>query len=122
MPKLVRCGDALAIRIVERQFPNNQKKEGCGLGLRCEETQWCLKRARYFNISTFRTGAQLEARMKYLQDEYKRLKDHNYRSGNNRETFDYFDEIDAVLGCKPNIAPKRVFECGFSEDASSSSV
>ena len=60
--------------------------------------------------------------MKYLQDEYKRVKDHNSRSGNNREIFDYFDEIDAVLGCKPNIAPKRVFECGFSEDASSSSV
>ena len=50
------------------------------------------------------------------------MKDHNSRSGNNRKTFDYFDEIDAVLGCKPNIAPKRVFECGFSEDASSSSV
>ena len=50
------------------------------------------------------------------------MKDHNSRSGNNRETFDYFDEIDAVLGCKPNIAPKCVFECGFSEDASSSSV
>ena len=60
--------------------------------------------------------------MKYLQDEYKRVKDHNSRSGNNRETFDYFDEIDAVLGCKPNIAPKCVFECGFSEDASSTSV
>ena len=60
--------------------------------------------------------------MKYLQDEYKRVKDRNSRSGSNRETFDYFDEIDAVLGCKPNIAPKRVFEGGFLEDASSSSV
>ena len=73
-------------------------------------------------ISTFRTGAQCKARMKYLPDKYKRVKDHNSRSGNNRETFNYSDEIDAVLGCKPNFAPKRVFECGFSEDASSSSM
>ena len=72
-------------------------------------------------ISTFRTGVQCKAQMKYLEDEYKRVKDHNSRSGNNRETFGYFDEIDAVLGCKAKIAPKRVFERGFSEDVSSSS-
>ena len=74
------------------------------------------------NWSDAETRFLLEARMKYLQDEYKRVKDHNSRSGNNRETFDYFYEINAVLGCKPNIAPKRVFECGFLEDASSSSM
>ena len=79
-------------------------------------------RNRCPNWSDAETRFLLEARMKYLQDEYKRMKDHNSRSGNNRETFDYFYEINAVLGCKPNIAPKRVFECGFLEDASSSSM
>ena len=69
-------------------------------------------------ISRFRTGTQCKARIKYLQDEYKRVKDHNSRSGNNRETFEYYEEIDVVLGCKPNITPKSVLECGLAEDTS----
>ena len=36
-------------------------------------------------ISSFRTGVQCKARIKYLQDEYKRVKDHNSRSRNDRE-------------------------------------
>ncbi|KAJ7369649.1 hypothetical protein OS493_037332, partial [Desmophyllum pertusum] len=67
-------------------------------------------------MSIFRTGAQCKARLKYLQDEYKRVKDHNSRSGNNRETFEYFDEMDEVLGCRPNITPKSVVECGLDDD------
>ena len=47
-------------------------------------------------ISSFRTGVQCKARIKYLQDEYKRVKDHNSRSGNDQETFEYFEEIDEV--------------------------
>ena len=100
-------------------FPISKRRNGAAWDSIAKKLNGVLKEQ---GISTFRTGAQCKARMKYLQDEYKRVKDHNSRSGNNRETFDYFDEIDAVLGCKPNIAPKRVFECGFSEDASSSSV
>ena len=61
-------------------------------------------------ISSFRTGVRCKARIKYLQDEYKRVKDHNSRSRNDRETFEYFEEIDEVLGCKPNITPKRVLD------------
>ena len=70
-------------------------------------------------ISSFRTGVQCKARIKYLQDEYKRVKDHNSRSGNDRVTFEYFEEIDEVLGCKPNITPKRVLECGLAADVTS---
>ena len=47
------------------------------------------------------------------------MKDHNSRSGNDRETFEYFEEIDEVLGCKPNITPKRVLECGLAADNTS---
>ena len=47
------------------------------------------------------------------------MKDHNSRSGNDRETFEYFEEIDEVLGCKPNITPKRVLECGLAADDTS---
>ena len=70
-------------------------------------------------ISIFRTGVQCKARIKYLQDEYKRVKDHNSPSGNDRETFEYFEEIDEVLGCKLNITPKRVLECGLAADDTS---
>ena len=70
-------------------------------------------------ISSFRTGVHCKSRIKYLQDEYKRVKDHNSRSGNDRETFEYFEEIDEVLGCKPNIAPKRILECGLAADDTS---
>lgn len=54
--------------------------------------------------------------MRYLQDEYKRVKDHNSRTGNDRETFEYLEQINKVLSCKPNITPKRVLECGLAID------
>ena len=48
-------------------------------------------------IPSYRTATQCKARIKYLLDEYKRVKDHNSRSGNNWESFEYYDEIDEVL-------------------------
>ena len=59
-------------------------------------------------IPSYRTGTQCKARIKYLQEEYKRVKDHNSRSGNNRESFEYYDEIDKILGSKPKITPKKL--------------
>ena len=47
------------------------------------------------------------------------MKDHNSRCGNDRETFEYLEEVDEVLGCKPNITPKRVLECGLAADDTS---
>ena len=99
-------------------FPISKRRKGVAWDSVAKKLNGVLKEQ---GISTFRTGVQCKAQMKYLEDEYKRVKDHNSRSGNNRETFGYFDEIDAVLGCKAKIAPKRVFERGFSEDVSSSS-
>ena len=66
-------------------------------------------------IASFRTGAQCKGRVKYLEEEYKKVKDHNSRSGNdnNQDSFDYFDELNDVLGCKPNIAPRHVVESGL---------
>ena len=73
-------------------------------------------------IPSYRTGTQCKSRIKYLQDEYKRVKDHNSRSGNNRESFEYYDEIDEVLGSKPNITPKEAVECGLAEDTNATAV
>ena len=67
-------------------------------------------------IPSYRTGTQCKARIKYLQDEY------NSRSGNNRESFEYYDEIDEVLGSKPNITPKEAVGCGLAEDTNVTAV
>ena len=63
-----------------------------------------------------------EALLEYLQDKDKQVKDHNSRSGNTRESFEYFDEMDEVLGSKPNIMPKEVGECGLAGDANVTGV
>lgn len=69
--------------------------------------------------SNFRTGQQCKSRFKALEDEYKRIKDHNSRSGNDHETFDYYEELDVLLGCQHNIKPRLVIESGLGETASS---
>ncbi len=67
-------------------------------------------------LTTVRTASQCKAKIKNLEDEYKRVKDHNNKSGNNRETFTYYEELNEILGCRAKITPKTVIECGF-EDA-----
>ena len=68
-------------------------------------------------LSSFRTGSQCKSKIKNLEDEFKRVKDHNNKSGNNRESFAYFDDMNEVLGCRPKISPKIVVECGFEESS-----
>ena len=67
-------------------------------------------------LTTVCTASQCKGKIKNLEDEYKRVKDHNSKSGNNRETFTYYEELNEILGCRPKITPKTVIECGF-EDA-----
>jgi len=70
------------------------------------------------NLSCIHTAQQCKAKIKNLGDDYKRVKDHNNKSGNERITFPYFDDLNDVLGCKPRITPKKVAECGFDEQSS----
>ncbi|KAK3741556.1 hypothetical protein QZH41_002939 [Actinostola sp. cb2023] len=70
--------------------------------------------------NTYRNGAQCKARMKHLVYEYKKDKDHNGRSGHNRETYEYYEELDSVLGYKPNISPRCVVDCGLAESGDES--
>ena len=72
-------------------------------------------------IPCYCTGTQCKVCIKYLQDQYKWVKDHNSQSGNNWEWFEYYDEIYEVLGSKPNITPKDV-KCGLAEDANTTTV
>ena len=68
-------------------------------------------------ITTFRTGAQCKGCLKYvyLEQEYKKVRNQNNRSGNNnnQDCFDYFEKLNDVLVCKPNIVPRYVVESGL---------
>ena len=67
-------------------------------------------------LTSIRTASQCKAKMKNLEDEYKRVKDHNNRSGNDRETFTYYEDLNEKLGRRAKITPKTVVECGFEDN------
>ena len=69
-------------------------------------------------LASIRTAAQCKSKIKNLEDEFKRVKDHNSKSGNDRESFTYFEELNEILGCRAKITPKTVVECGFIDDNS----
>ncbi|XP_044180033.1 uncharacterized protein LOC122961480 [Acropora millepora] len=69
-------------------------------------------------LTSIRTAAQCKAKIKNLEDEYKRVKDHNSKSGNDRESFAYYEELNEILGCRAKITPKTIVECGFIDDNS----
>ena len=48
---------------------------------------------------------QVESRWRTMTKQYKAVVDHNSTSGNERKTYKYYNEIDEILGCKPNIVP-----------------
>ena len=75
------------------------------------------KLLREQGIASIRAGNQCKAKIKNLEDEYKRVKDHNNKSGNDRETFAYYEELNKILGCRPKITPNSVIECGFEDDS-----
>jgi len=70
------------------------------------------------NLPCIHTAQQCKAKIKNLEDDCKRVNDHNNKSRNEHITFPYFDHLNDVLGCKPRITPKKVVECGFDEQAS----
>lgn len=74
------------------------------------------KQLKEHGINSFRSGPQCKARIKALEDSYKKVKDHNNRSGNDDKTCEYYEELNEVLGCKPNITPKSTVNCGLSDD------
>ena len=57
-----------------------------------------------------RDREQCKTKIKNLKKAYMNVKDHNKRSGNNKVTCPYYDEIDAVLGHRPASAPSRVLD------------
>ena len=59
-------------------------------------------------LSFKRTAVQCREKLKKLKSEYRRAKDHNNRSGRGRTICTYFNQLDAILGCRPASAPNSV--------------
>ncbi|KTF71819.1 hypothetical protein cypCar_00037521 [Cyprinus carpio] len=48
-----------------------------------------------------RTYKQCRDKLKKLKSDYRAIKDHNGRSGANRRTWKWFDQMDAIYGSRP---------------------
>ena len=60
-------------------------------------------------------AAQRKAKIKNPDNEYKRVKDHNSKSRNGRETFTYYKELKKMLYCRATNMPKTIVECGYKD-------
>ena len=64
---------------------------------------------------------QCRAKLKNLKATYKKVKDNNDRSGRARRACKYFDDIDAILGCRPATQPPGVIESATKSRATTNS-
>lgn len=51
-----------------------------------------------------RTAKQCRDKIKKLKQDYKKIKDHNNKSGSDRKTSKWYDLLDAILGHRPAYA------------------
>lgn len=66
------------------------------------------------------TGDQCLRKWSKLESTFKKVEDHNKKTGNNKKTMKYYDEIQACIGSDPNIKPVISLESGHvSADDSS---
>ena len=58
--------------------------------------------------------------MNYLKDRYKEVKDHNHhKTGSERKTSPFYDEIDSVLGCRDIVTFSHIEESAPGSSSSS---
>ena len=125
----------------EASESGNSGKAGGGYGKWGEEEEkllvqlWCDKHTRLESqharqvweeiaqkISKIRkvTSAQCQRKMKYLKDRYKEAKDHNrHKTGGERKTSPFYDEIDSVLGCRDIVTFSHIEESAPGSSSSS---
>ena len=70
-------------------------------------------------FGTTRSGEKCQKKMKYLIERYKKAKDWNsHQTGGHRWKTVFYDEIDAVLGCRDVVTLRNVAEAGASASTS----
>ena len=58
-----------------------------------------------------------------LDDKYKKIKDRNKATGRGRDSFEFFEDLDSILGCRDKISPRYMCQsdiCTKSPDRDSS--
>ena len=72
-------------------------------------------------FGTTRSGEKCQKEMKYLIERYKKAKDWNsHQTGGHRWKTVFYDEIDAVLGCRDVVTLRNVAEASASTSAAKS--
>ena len=61
-------------------------------------------------IETEKTLAQVKEKWRSLFDKYKAIKDNNNKTGRDRRTFEFYDEIDEFMSGSDKVNPKFVKE------------
>ena len=65
---------------------------------------------------------QCKRKIQYLKDKYKEAKDHNRnQSSGERKTSPFYDDLDAVLGCRDVVTLKHVVASSTKQSSTSSS-
>ena len=72
------------------------------------------------NAGFERTANQSREKIKKLSMEYKKVKDNNNQTGNNRKTCKFYERLDNVLGNKPAMRPPIVIDSFESSSGNNS--
>ena len=59
-----------------------------------------------------RTVMQIREKLKKLKQQYKKVKDNNNCSGRERKTFEFFYQMDEIMGGRPITKPESLLESG----------
>jgi len=68
-----------------------------------------------------RTGVQCRDKIKKLKGDYRKVKDHNNQTGNNRKTFRFYDAMNAIMGDKPTTTPPVMIDTSLESSFQSQS-
>jgi len=68
-------------------------------------------------IESVKTLTQLKEKWKSLVEKYKKIKDNNKATGRWRESFEFFKELDSLLGCQDKISPRYMCKTDICTDS-----
>ena len=57
-----------------------------------------------------RDAERCRSKVKKLKQEYRKIKDSNAKSGEDRKTWRFYDAMDDILGAKPTTRPQVVLD------------
>ena len=57
-----------------------------------------------------RDADQIKTKIKNLKSTYRSIKDHNNKTGNDKKTSQFYDELDAILGHRPASTPPVILD------------